>query len=60
MIAEGQELVRACLRRGHATRADFLRRLGRREEAATAYGAAIARTANRAERSFLEHQRSTL
>jgi RNA polymerase sigma-70 factor (ECF subfamily) len=44
----------------HATRADLLRRLGRREEAAAAYGAAIARTANMAERTFLEHQRASL
>jgi RNA polymerase sigma-70 factor (ECF subfamily) len=37
----------------HATRADLLRRLGRREDAAAAYEAAIARTANGAERAFL-------
>ncbi|GAA3190504.1 RNA polymerase sigma factor [Nonomuraea roseoviolacea] len=37
----------------HAVRADLLRRLGRDAEAAEAYGAAIARTANAAERDFL-------
>ena len=41
----------------HAVRADLLRRLGRREEAALAYDAAIARTANRSERAFLERAR---
>jgi RNA polymerase sigma-70 factor, ECF subfamily len=44
----------------HATRADLLRRLGRREEAAAAYDAAIARAANGAERSFLAGQRDSL
>jgi RNA polymerase sigma-70 factor, ECF subfamily len=44
----------------HSTRADLLRRLGRREEAAAAYDAAIARAANRAERSFLQQQRDSL
>jgi RNA polymerase sigma-70 factor (ECF subfamily) len=37
----------------HAIRADLLRRLGRDAEAAVAYEAAIARTANKAERDFL-------
>ena len=37
----------------HAIRADLLRRLGRDAEAAVAYEAAIARTANNAERDFL-------
>src|SRR5690242_2968790 len=37
----------------HATRADLLRRLGRRDEARAAYDAAIARTGNGTERSFL-------
>jgi len=37
----------------HAIRADLLRRLGRDAEAAAAYEAAIARTANKAEREFL-------
>ncbi len=44
----------------HATRADLLRRLGRPDEAAAAYAAAIARTANRAERSFLQQRRDSL
>ncbi len=37
----------------HAVRADLLRRLGRRPEAAVAYDAAVARTDNAAERTFL-------
>jgi RNA polymerase sigma-70 factor, ECF subfamily len=44
----------------HSTRADLLRRLGRRNEAAAAYDAAIARAANGAERSFLARQRESL
>ncbi len=44
----------------HATRADLLRRLGRREEAAAAYEAAIAGAANGAERSFLRQRRDSL
>jgi RNA polymerase sigma-70 factor (ECF subfamily) len=44
----------------HSTRADLLRRLGRREEAAGAYDAAIARATNGAERSFLQHRRDNL
>ncbi len=44
----------------HSTRADLLRRLGRRNEAAAEYDAAIARTANHAERSFLQHRRDSL
>jgi RNA polymerase sigma-70 factor, ECF subfamily len=44
----------------HATRADLLRRLGRPEDAATAYDAAIDRAANRAERSFLQQRRDSL
>ena len=44
----------------HSTRVDLLRRLGRREEASAAYGAAIARTANRAERAFLQQRRDSL
>jgi RNA polymerase sigma-70 factor (ECF subfamily) len=43
----------------HAVRADLFRRLGRRHEAAAAYGEAIVRTGNLAEQAFLEHaQRS--
>jgi RNA polymerase sigma-70 factor (ECF subfamily) len=37
----------------HATRADLLRRLGRRDEAATAYQRALALVTNDAERAFL-------
>jgi RNA polymerase sigma-70 factor (ECF subfamily) len=44
----------------HATRADLLRRLNRPAEAAAAYNAAIERTANGAERSFLTRQRNYL
>jgi RNA polymerase sigma-70 factor (ECF subfamily) len=44
----------------HATRADLLRRLSRDQEAATAYDAAIERTANRAEREFLARRRESL
>jgi RNA polymerase sigma-70 factor, ECF subfamily len=44
----------------HATRADLLRRIGRRDEARAAYAAAIARTSNKAERSFLEQRRDSL
>jgi RNA polymerase sigma-70 factor (ECF subfamily) len=43
----------------HAVRADLLRRLGRRAEAAEAYEAAIARTENAAERAFLTARRGT-
>jgi RNA polymerase sigma-70 factor (ECF subfamily) len=41
----------------HATRADFLRRLGRPAEAVAAYDASIALSANAAERAFLEKRR---
>jgi RNA polymerase sigma-70 factor, ECF subfamily len=44
----------------HATRADFLRRLGRREEAAEAYRRAIELTENAVEREHLERQMNTL
>jgi RNA polymerase sigma-70 factor (ECF subfamily) len=44
----------------HAIRADLLRRLERREEAARAYENAIARTDNGAERSFLERASQSL
>jgi len=44
----------------HSTRADLLRRLGRYDDARAAYDAAIARTANRAEQSFLRHRRDSL
>jgi RNA polymerase sigma-70 factor (ECF subfamily) len=41
-----------------AARADLLRRLGRREEAAEAYDAALALVRNRAERLYLERRRA--
>ena len=41
----------------HATRADLLRRLGRTDEARTAYDAAIALAGNDAERAFLAERR---
>ena len=44
----------------HAVRADLLRRLGRSSEAALSYEAAIARTGNAAERTFLERRRQAL
>jgi RNA polymerase sigma-70 factor, ECF subfamily len=44
----------------HSTRADLLRRLGRTGDAVAAYGAAIARTGNGAERAFLERRRDQL
>ncbi len=44
----------------HAIRADLLRRLGRDAEAALAYEAAIARTANAPERAFLRRRRQAL
>ncbi|MEA2718095.1 MAG: hypothetical protein QOI99_2412, partial [Actinomycetota bacterium] len=44
----------------HATRADLLRRLGRHDEAAVAYDAALALVANAAERRFLEERRRSL
>jgi RNA polymerase sigma-70 factor (ECF subfamily) len=44
----------------HAIRADLLRRLGRREEAAHAYDEAISLTANEAERKFMRSRRDAL
>ncbi|SFB84348.1 RNA polymerase sigma-70 factor, ECF subfamily [Streptomyces aidingensis] len=44
----------------HAVRADLLRRLGRPAEAAAAYDAALARTANTAERTHLQRARAAL
>jgi RNA polymerase sigma-70 factor (ECF subfamily) len=40
----------------HAARADLLRRLGRNDEAAEAYGRALGLTANEAERRYLERR----
>ena len=44
----------------HAIRADLLRRVGRHEEAASAYAKAIARTSNERERDFLQRARQAL
>ncbi|AKE89998.1 RNA polymerase sigma factor [Rhodococcus aetherivorans] len=44
----------------HAVRADLLRRLGRIPEATAAYDAALAQTANAAERGFLQRRRAEL
>jgi RNA polymerase sigma-70 factor (ECF subfamily) len=44
----------------HAIRADLLRRLGRRAEAASSYEAAIARTGNASERTFLQRRHQAL
>jgi RNA polymerase sigma-70 factor, ECF subfamily len=44
----------------HASRADLLRRLGRSSEARAAYDAAIAATANPAERAYLSRRRDQL
>jgi RNA polymerase sigma-70 factor (ECF subfamily) len=44
----------------HAIRGDLLGRLGRNEEAAKAYDAAIARTENAAESEFLRRRRASL
>lgn len=44
----------------HAIRADLLRRLGRAEDAASAYDAAITRTENAAEIDYLRRRRGEL
>jgi RNA polymerase sigma-70 factor, ECF subfamily len=44
----------------HAIRADLLRRLGRHQEAALAYEAAISRCENAAERAFLQRRRDSI
>ena len=44
----------------HAIRADLLKRIGRYQDAAAAYDAAIARTDNAAERAFLQRGRDTV
>ena len=44
----------------HSTRAELLRRLGRRDEAADEYGKAAALATNDAERQFLERRRASL
>ena len=43
-----------CYHLFHAIRADFLRRLGRTAEAASAYAAALSFEQNQAERDFLQ------
>ncbi len=62
--AAGLALVDAVDLRGrhlfHAVRADLLRRLGRRGEAAAAYDAAIGLAGNDAERAFLTRRRTEL
>jgi RNA polymerase sigma-70 factor, ECF subfamily len=54
-IVDGLDLDRYHL--FHAVRADLLRRLGRADEAAEAYDAALGRTDNEAERVFLRRRR---
>jgi RNA polymerase sigma-70 factor (ECF subfamily) len=44
----------------HAVRADLLRRLDRRDDAIAAYDAAVALTANDAERAFLARRRAAM
>ena len=44
----------------HAIRADLLRRLGRRAEAADAYEVALARCGNATERAFLQRRRAAM
>ncbi len=44
----------------HAVRADLLSRIGRNEEASSAYAAALALTSNAVERTFLERARNAL
>jgi RNA polymerase sigma-70 factor (ECF subfamily) len=57
-IVEGLALDRYYL--WHAIRADLLKRLGRYQDAAAAYDAAIARTDNAAERAFLQRGRDAV
>jgi len=59
-LAEVDRLDLASYHAWHATRADLLRRLGRSAEARAAYDAAIAATANQAERAYLSRRRGTL
>ena len=53
IVAEGRLKTYPYL---HSTRADFLRRLDRRPEAAVAYREALALTANEAEQAFLRRR----
>jgi len=57
-LIDGLELPRHRL--FHAVRADLLRRLGRRAEAAAAYDAAMALAGNEADRAFLRQRRAAL
>jgi RNA polymerase sigma-70 factor, ECF subfamily len=57
-LVEGLDLDRLDV--FHAVRADLLRRLGRRAEAADAYAAAVARAGNEAERRFLRRRLAEL
>jgi RNA polymerase sigma-70 factor (ECF subfamily) len=57
-LVDGLDLARHHL--FHAVRADLLRRLGRRAEAADAYDAAIALAGNGADRAFLRRRREEL
>jgi RNA polymerase sigma-70 factor, ECF subfamily len=57
-LVEGLDLDRLDV--FHAVRADLLRRLGRRAEAADAYAAAVARAGNEAERRFLRRRLADL
>jgi RNA polymerase sigma-70 factor, ECF subfamily len=59
-LAEVDRLDLTSYHAWHATRADLLRRLGRSTEARAAYDAAIAATANEAERAYLSRRRGTL
>jgi RNA polymerase sigma-70 factor, ECF subfamily len=59
-LAEVDRLELTSYHAWHATRADLLRRLGRSAEARAAYDAAIAATANAAERAYLSRRRGTL
>ena len=59
-LAEVDRLELTSYHAWHATRADLLRRLGRSAEARAAYDAAIAATANEAERAYLARRRGTL
>lgn len=59
-LAEVDRLDLSTYHAWHATRADFLRRLGRSAEARAAYDAAIAATENEAERAYLSRRRGSL
>jgi RNA polymerase sigma-70 factor (ECF subfamily) len=59
-LAEVDRLPLSGYHAWHATRADLLRRLGRSGEARAAYDAAIAATANPAERAYLSRRRDQL